>query len=156
MRKTTSLAILLVAVITLSMTYVILQAQKPPVWQIKLENYLKYRNDTLAKDPLASGRVTLEKTARADQPENFDKISDRWLVVGNHYWLMENREVLSSLPDEVICALVWETVSQEGAEATISYQVVFAANYAQTVEPDWLIYTGDNATAIGCDLAQPL
>jgi hypothetical protein len=33
----------------------------------------------------------------------------------------------------------------------ITYQVLFVANYSHVVEPDWLIYKGDNASALGCD-----
>ncbi|HEX9926014.1 MAG TPA: hypothetical protein VGD99_25380 [Anaerolineae bacterium] len=146
------MGILLVTIITLSMTYVVLQAQQAPLWQIKLNNYIKYRNDVLDKDPLTSGTVTLENWTRASQSENFFKTRDKKLVVGDHYWLMENRDVSSLPPDEVICALLREQISKDSAEAEITYQVVFVANYLHTVEPDWVVFTGDRATVIGCDL----
>jgi len=85
MKKITSLVILLAATISLVMAYAMLQVQQAPRWQIKLNNYIKYRNDTLYQDPLGSGTVTVEKVTRASQPEDFHKIGDKKLVVGNHY-----------------------------------------------------------------------
>ena len=80
MRKSASLVILLGAIITLFLTYAILQAQQAPRWQIKLDNYLKYRNDTLSQDPLGSGTVTVEQVARARHHSTFIKLETRsWL-----------------------------------------------------------------------------
>jgi hypothetical protein len=138
---------------SLVMTYAILQAQQAPRWQIKLDNYIKYRNDTLSQDPLGSGTVTVEQVSHARHPENFHKTGDKKLVVGNYYWLMAHREALLAPPEAVMCALLREaTRSNEDFEAKITYQTIFVANYSQTVEPDWLVYEGEAASAIGCDL----
>jgi hypothetical protein len=136
------------------MAYAMLQAQQAPRWHIKLNNYIKYRNDTLSQDPLVSGTVTVEKVTRASQPENFHKIGDKKLVVGNHYWLMAHREALLSPPEAIMCALLREeTWSNDDSEAKITHQTIFVAKYSQTAEPDWLVYKGEAAPAIGCDLA---
>ncbi len=153
MRKTIALVILLVVAITLSITYAIIQAQQAPRWQIKLNNYVKYRNDTLYKDPLMSGTVTVERVTSASRPENFHQTGKKRLVVGDHYWLMENREALLSPPEEVRCVLLREdTRSNDGSKAEVTHNVLFVAYYSHPVEPEWLVYKGDNASAIGCEL----
>ena len=66
---------------------------------------------------------------------------------------MAHREALSAPPEAVICALLREeTRSNKTSEAEITHQVIFVVNYSQTVEPDWLVYEGEAASAIGCDL----
>jgi hypothetical protein len=123
MKKITSLVILLVAIISLLLTYAVLQAQQTPRWQVKLNNYIKYRNDTLYQEPLVSGTVTVEKVSRARHPENFHKTGDKKLAVGNHYWLMEHREALLAPPEAVVCVLLREEIwSNEDSEAEITYQ----------------------------------
>ena len=154
MRRILPISVLFAVVIGLSITYVIIQAQRPAIWQIKLDNYIKYQNDILIKDPRLSGTVTVVAVTAARHPEHFHQIDDKKLVSGNHYWLLENDAILSSAPDEVMCVLL-EKRSQTSVnkETNITYQPLFLAYFSHTLEPDWLIYQGDNSATIGCELS---
>jgi len=156
MKKIASIVILFVMAITLTIAYAIIQAQQAPEWQVKLDNYVKYRNDILAKDPVRPGTLTIVAVTAAKYPENFHQSGDKQLVSGGHYWLLEHKDALSSAPEKVVCALLEERIQADGGtESEMAYQFLFLAYFSQPVEPDWLIYRGDNTAAVGCDLAYP-
>ena len=148
--------VLLAVVISLSTAYVIIRAQRAPIWQIKLNNYVKYRNDILVKDPQQSGTVTIVKVTTASHPENFRRSGDKKLVAGNHYWLLENNAILLSTPEIVMCALLEQRRRTGGdTEAEPTYQLLFLVYFSHPREPEWLIYQGNDTAAVGCDLPWP-
>lgn len=132
-------------VVSLFVTYAIIEARRTPQWQVRLDNYVKYRNDILDKDPLISGTATVAQVIRASHPENFYKIGDKRLLVGSHDWLLEYSEKLSYPPEEVMVALLREDIrSNNEVEPEATYRVLFIVLYSQRVEPEWLIYETDN------------
>lgn len=147
MRKIASFVILLVVIIVLLGMYVIIQTRQMPQWQIKLDNYVKYRNEILRNDPLVSGTATVERVIQASHPENFHEIGDKRIIVHNHYWLEENREKLSYPPEQVMIALLREEIrSTDDIEPETSYRVLFVVLYSYNVEPEWLIYETDDVS----------
>jgi hypothetical protein len=156
MKKVVSVAVLFAVVIGLLVTCLLIRVQQAPAWQIKLDNYVRYQNDLLVKDPRLSGTVAVATITTARHPENFHLIGEKKRVVDNYYWLLENEDVLSSAPAKVICVLLENRTQTRGDDQTsITYQPLFLVYFSNTPEPDWLIYQGNNSSAVGCDLSWP-
>jgi hypothetical protein len=155
MKKIIGLVFMLAVLFGTMATFVVLESQRRPDWQIALDQYLAH-SSVIAK------HFTIQKVARAERPDQF-RAEMGVPVRDNDDWPWDV-DSLPYPPDDLYCVLI-ESYGRSPAvvPGNGQRQVVFVGHHSDTLwRVGWLVHAGPVAPfpptasldlkTVGCDL----
>lgn len=154
MKKIIALALPLVVLASVVITFTVLEARRVPDWKVKLSEYM-------AQSRLPTESIKVQTIVKASRPWNFNK-SMATAVRNDWRWMVGE---VPYPPSEVQCVLLERSQRSNGTGKTqVKHQVVFVNYHTDKLwRVGWLVLEGAqepftqeiiaDLNTIGCDLS---